>query len=265
MTHRSLNGDNDVFERLGHAWWDDNEAGSLSSLRYGVNMPRFRYFRGIIGQRTGHSLICREILDVGCGGGYLSEEFAKTDFEVTGLDPIFKSLQAALAHARQSNLTIKYVKGEGEDLPFKGQSFDVVCCCDVLEHVTDFHRVIGEIARVLRPGGLFFYETVNRNFLSWLFMIKFLQDWKYTAIMERDLHTWEKFIKPEELKEALSVSGFDLAEMRGWFPGGNLLTLFRFLRRRLKGMISHRELAEKLDMRLGNHTEIAYLGYAVKS
>jgi 2-polyprenyl-6-hydroxyphenyl methylase / 3-demethylubiquinone-9 3-methyltransferase len=261
MTHRSLNVDNDVFERLGHAWWDDDEAGSLSSLRYGVNLPRFRYFRGIIDQCSNQYL---KILDVGCGGGYLSEEFAKAGFEVTGLDPIFKSLQAAHAHARQSTLTIKYLKGEGEDLPFGGQSFDVVCCCDVLEHVADFHRVIGEIARVLRPGGLFFYETVNRNLLSWLFMIKFLQDWKYTAIMERDLHIWEKFIKPKELKEALSTNGLDLAEMRGWFPGGNLLTLFRSLRRRMKGMITHRELAEKLDMRVGNHTEIAYLGYAVK-
>lgn len=254
----------DCFERLGHAWWNDDEASALSSLRYGVNRPRFLYYRGIIAGRTGGPAI-RRILDVGCGGGYLSEEFAKAGFAVTGLDPVRKSVQAAGDHARQSALDIRYLAGEGEDLPFRTASFDAVLCCDVLEHVTDYRRVVAEIARMLKPGGLFFFETVNRNVLSWLFMIKFLQDWKYTAVMDRDLHAWRSFIKPRELREALAAAGFDLADMRGWFPGGNLFTLFRALRRRLRGEIGHRELAEKLDMRVGRFKTIAYLGYAVKT
>jgi 2-polyprenyl-6-hydroxyphenyl methylase / 3-demethylubiquinone-9 3-methyltransferase len=264
MALRPSPSENDVFERLGGAWWDDDEAGSLSSLRYGVNRPRFRYYRGIIGRYGGRPQAFRKILDIGCGGGYLAEEFAKAGFSVTGLDPVHKSLETALAHARQSSLAIRYLQGVGEAPPFAAASFDAVLCCDVLEHVSDYCRVTAEIARVLRPGGLFFFETINRNFLSWLFMIKLLQDWKYTAFMERDLHLWKKFIKPGEMKQTLAENGLDVAEMRGWFPGGNPVTLFRFLRKRLRGEISHRDLAEKLDMRVGSQKIIAYLGYAVK-
>jgi len=264
MVLRSSLSENDVFERLGGAWWDDEEAGSLSSLRYGVNPPRFRYYRGIIDRYAGGSSAFRKILDIGCGGGYLAEEFAKAGFSVTGLDPVHKSLETALAHAGQATLDIRYLQGVGETLPFAAASFDAVFCCDVLEHVSDYRLVTAEIARILRSGGLFFFETINRNFLSWLFMIKILQEWKYTAFMERDLHLWEKFIKPGEVKQALAENGLELAEMRGWFPGGNPVTLFRYLRKRLKGEIRHRELAEKLDMRVGSHKIIAYLGYAVK-
>ena len=94
-------------------------------------------------------------LDVGCGGGYLSEELARLGFNVSGVDPAPASLAAAQSHAKQSGLTIDYRVAQAESLPFPDGSFDLVTCCDVLEHVQDLDRTLSEIARVLKPGGIF--------------------------------------------------------------------------------------------------------------
>jgi 2-polyprenyl-6-hydroxyphenyl methylase/3-demethylubiquinone-9 3-methyltransferase len=93
----------------------------------------------------------------------MSEAYARHGARVTGVDPSSVSLAVARSHARESRLSIRYEQGRGEAIPLPDASFDLVSCCDVLEHVDDLDAVIRQIARVLRPGGLFFFNTINRT------------------------------------------------------------------------------------------------------
>ncbi len=185
--------DNQLYDTLAGSWWD--ESGVLSTLQ-GLNPARFGYMRRILTGELGMDLQRRRTLNVGCGGGLLAEEFVRLGCTVTGIDPSAKSLEAARAHARQEGLAIEYGQGVGESLPFPDGAFEIVYCCDTLEHVEDLDKVLGEIARVLGPGGVFLYDTLNRTFRSWLIMIKVLQDWDSTSLMPPNLHAWKSFISP---------------------------------------------------------------------
>ena len=108
--------------------------------------------------------------------------------------------------AEEINYTVYERKGhiwwddsDGGALPFKPEVIDFVCCCDALAHVGEPARIIAEVVRVLKSGGIFFYDTVNRTLASWLVMIKIMQAWKATAFLEPDTHLWRMFIKPKEL------------------------------------------------------------------
>jgi len=153
--------DNDLYRRLGHAWWDD-DVGEFSTIRFFVNPVRYGYFERVLTQHGWKNAV--DILDVGCG--ILAEEFARGGARVTGIDPAPETITTARVHAAAAGLSIDYRVGAGEHIPLPAAAFDVVACCDVLEHVDDVDRVIAEIARVLRPGGLFFYDTINRTFMS---------------------------------------------------------------------------------------------------
>ena len=135
-----------------------------------------------------------EVLDLGCGGGLMSEAYARRGARVTGVDPSTVSLKVARAHARESGLSIRYKQGRGEAFPFPDASFDLVSCCDVLEHVDDLDAVIHRITRVLRPDGLFFFDTINRTWLSWLFVIEVFQEWLH--LVPAGTHDWDMFITP---------------------------------------------------------------------
>ena len=125
----------------------------------------------------------RFALDVGCGGGVLTEDLSRLGFTAFGLDPSGPSLAVARDHALSGGLSISYIRGTGEAIPFAPASFDVVFCCDVLEHVRDLRAVVAEISRVLKPGGMFFYDTLNRNLYSLLVVIKVAQEWRRFAFM----------------------------------------------------------------------------------
>ena len=144
-------------------WWDDRSF--LHFLYTAVNPARFAYFGAFLKEHAppttptaGHVVT---LLDVGCGGGFLAEAFSRRGYRVTGIDPSGPSLASAQAHAQLHCLdALTYVQGFGESLPFASDSFDVVCCCDVLEHVESRDAVLAEIARVLRPaGGIFLYDA----------------------------------------------------------------------------------------------------------
>ena len=262
QANRNVN--NDIYRHMGHAWWDDS-AGAFSSIRFTVNPVRFGYFRRVLNQERMLECGKRKFLDVGCGGGYLAEEFARAGFEVTGVDPAPETIETARSHASTSKLSIDYRIGSGEQLPFADESFDHVACCDVLEHVDDVDRVIGEIARVLRPGGLFFYDTVNRTFRSRIVVIKVMQDWSSTAIASvSNGHIWEKFIKPAELVTSLERHGFDQREMRGISPRGNPIGAWLNLRRRARGQISFEELGRRLGLHESGDLSISYMGHAAR-
>jgi 2-polyprenyl-6-hydroxyphenyl methylase/3-demethylubiquinone-9 3-methyltransferase len=255
--------DNDLYRRLGHAWWDD-DVGQFSTIRFFVNPVRFSYFKHVLDREREIACAKRKLLDVGCGGGLLAEEFARVGLEVTGIDPAPETIETARAHAFASGLSIKYQIGSGEHLPFPEGSFDHVACCDVLEHVDDVDRVIGEVARVLRPGGLFFYDTINRTFISKIAIIKVMQEWPSTAFAAADMHVWERFIKPAELVTLFERHGLEQREMRGIVPRRNPIAILLDFRRRVQGRITFKELGRRLDFQESEHLEGSYMGYAIR-
>jgi 2-polyprenyl-6-hydroxyphenyl methylase / 3-demethylubiquinone-9 3-methyltransferase len=256
--------DNEMYFREDLDWWGDDPDNTNVLLRYFINPVRFGYFSRVIRERFHSPDMGKKILDLGCGGGFLSEEFSKAGFEVTGMDPSPHLLKNAQAHALKGGLNIKYVEGYGEKLPFETGSFDYVACCDVLEHVDDVNKVVSEIARVLRPGGAFFYDTVNRNFLSYLLIIKVAQDWKFTAWEAPRTHVWDKFVKPSELSEIMARHGLSQRELKGITPGNNIIAMLKNVRKRAKGKITRYEMGKQMDFREDNHADASYMGYGVK-
>lgn len=254
--------DNDIYRRRGHAWWDDAE-GMFASIRYFVNPVRFGYFQRVI-KSNGGPAGGRTILDVGCGGGLLSEEFAKTGWSVTGIDPAEESIAAARQHAEDSLLPITYLTGRGESLPFPSTAFDAVVCCDVLEHVEDVDRVVAEISRVLKPGGWFFYDTINRTFMSWITVIKTMQDWPSTAFADPNAHVWAKFIRPRDLAAIMVRHGLTNREFKGMGPRANPVSCYLNLRRRARGEITYPELGRRMNFGETRSRDASYLGWAVR-
>ncbi len=249
---------NEVYRRKGHAWWDESE-GMFATIRYFVNPVRFGYFSRVLAGFAAHTM-----LDVGCGGGILSEEFARAGYRVTGIDPAPESIWAAREHALASGLEIDYRTGVGEELPFSDALFDIVVCCDVLEHVDDVPRVIGEIARVLRPGGIFFYDTINRTLASKIAVIKVMQEWRTTAFAEPNCHVWNRFIKPEELCAMLTRHGFENREMRGISTRANPIANWLDFRRGARGRITYTEVGQRMRFHESADLHVSYMGYAIR-
>jgi 2-polyprenyl-6-hydroxyphenyl methylase/3-demethylubiquinone-9 3-methyltransferase len=257
--------DNHLYDTMADSWWD--EGGCLHVLR-GLNPARLGYIRRVLVDEVGIDLRGKKTLDVGCGGGILAEEFARLGCDVTGIDPSEKSIEAARSHARQEGLAIDYRIGTGEALPFPDASFELAYCCDVLEHVDDVNRVVAEISRILQPGGIFFYDTINRTFRSKLVMIKLFQEWSWTSFMPPKLHDWRMFIKPEELTAILAGNGLKNQGLTGLKPAANLLQTalrtFRLLRARKRGELTYLEAARGLGLRESRDKSILFIGWARK-
>lgn len=251
--------DNALYDRLADSWW--HESGFLNALK-ALNPARFGYMRRVLEEELRIDPRGLRALDVGCGGGLLAEEFARVGCRVTGIDPSEPSLAAARAHARTEGLDIDYRQGSGEALPFPDASFDLVYCCDVLEHVKDLSRVITEIARVLRPGAVFFYDTINRTFMSKLIVIKLFQEWRSTAFMEPNLHDWNMFVTPEELECHLRKAGLVPSAITGLKARANPLRVIQALRARKRGELTYYEAARLADFGESTDTSVSYIGYA---
>jgi 2-polyprenyl-6-hydroxyphenyl methylase / 3-demethylubiquinone-9 3-methyltransferase len=253
---------NAVYNEQGNTWWDENQF--LHLLKSSVNPARVGYFRRLLNEVLKSDYRGAAALDVGCGGGILAEEFAGMGCRVTGIDPSEQSLNTARQHAHSMGLDIQYQQGTGESIPFAENTYPVVYCCDVLEHVRDLPKVIGEIYRVTKPGGIFFFDTLNRTFVSRLVAIKIWQEWKSTAFMPRRLHEWRMFIRPEELKGLLAQAGFEFKEFRGTSPDVSIPRMISLLRKRAKGEIGYKELGASFKLVESNDLKILYMGYAVK-
>lgn len=254
--------DNTIYDRLADQWWHDDAL--LTCLRTGFNPARMGFMRRVLVDIHGIDPTGTAVLDVGCGGGLLAEEFARLGCQVTGVDPSSPSIEAARRHATQSGLEIDYQVASGERLPLPDASFDAVYCCDVLEHVDDLELVIAETARVLRPGGLYLFDTINRTFRSWLIAIKLFQEWESTRFMEPHLHAWRMFIKPRELTRILRKHHLQQRQFVGLSTSLGPVKAIRQLRRRRKGELGFAELAQTLAMRESRDMSVSYAGYAVK-
>lgn len=253
--------DNNLYNTEGDIWWQPDTV--LHLLKTSVNPCRVGYFHNII-KKLAIEPKGKTALEVGCGGGILTEEICKMGFVTTGIDPSDQSLNTAINHAKASGLYIKYDNGTGEQLPYSDKSFDCVFCCDVLEHVRDLQKVISEISRVLKPNGIFFYDTLNRTIISKIVAIKIWQEWKRWAFMPPNLHVWEMFIKPDEIKSLLSINSFDWKEHRGTQPNVSIPKMLNYLRRRAKGEWSYADLGKNFRLMESSDMNILYMGYAIK-
>jgi len=160
----------------------------------------------------------KRVLDLGCAGGFMAEALDARGARVTGLDPAGEAIAAARAHARAGGREITYEVGVGEALPYADADFDAVVCVDVLEHVGDLRQVLAETARVLRPGGLFLFDTINRNPVARLATITLAED--VARLLPRGTHDPALFIRPAELRRALTAAGLVPGPFTGLGPRG---------------------------------------------
>jgi 2-polyprenyl-6-hydroxyphenyl methylase / 3-demethylubiquinone-9 3-methyltransferase len=257
-----LPANNSIYDSNASNWW--NEQNFLSILKTGLNSARFHYFSSILNL---HNITPAglKVLDMGCGGGFLSEDFAQTGSHVVGLDLSYASIAVAKAHAAKNVLVIDYCGGSACEPPFPDWSFDLVSCCDVLEHLTNFDCAVREAARVLRPGGFFVFDTVNRTLRSYLETILVAQTLPLTKFFPAGTHDWKQFIPPNSLEQSLKKHHLTIGELRGLHPGiSSFKTLLEILRLKF-GKINFSEFGERLKFRLTNNLEGSYIGYAIKS
>lgn len=254
--------DNHFYDKAGNSWWLPDSP--LSLLQSSFNPVRTCYFKNILFAKLKLDPQGKSALEVGCGGGLLCEEIARMGFETYGVDPSLNSLRTAVNHSKASGLRIHYQPGTGEALPYGDNTMDVVFCCDVLEHISDPEKVISEISRILKPGGIFCYDTFNRTFLSKLFAVKISQEWGRWAFAPPNLHVWSKFIKPRELEAIFAENSLKGIEQKGMKPNVSLPKMLRCLRKRAKGLLTYTDIGNKLFMVESENVSIMYMGYAIK-
>lgn len=193
------------FAALAHRWWDPS---SEFKPLHEINPLRLNYIDGEA------SLHGKRVLDVGCGGGILSESMSNRGADVTGIDLGEKALKVAQLHQIESGAKVDYrlvaVETLAAEMP---ESFDVVTCMEMLEHVPDPAAVIEACARLVKPGGKVFFSTINRNPKAYLFAVIGAE--YVLNMLPRGTHDYEKFIKPSELAHWSREAGLTTAGIRG--------------------------------------------------
>ncbi len=193
------------FEALATRWWDpESEFRTLHQ----INPLRLEF----INERA--PLEGKKVLDMGCGGGILSESMATRGARVTGIDMGEKPLSVAKLHLKESGLEVDYRQTTTEALAIEEpESFDIITCMEMVEHVPDPASVINACSRLVRPGGELFFSTINRTPKAWLFAIVGAE--YLLNILPKGTHSYEKFIRPSELEKWARESGLVSKEITG--------------------------------------------------
>ncbi|HKW52049.1 MAG TPA: bifunctional 2-polyprenyl-6-hydroxyphenol methylase/3-demethylubiquinol 3-O-methyltransferase UbiG [Stellaceae bacterium] len=198
------------------SWWDPN--GEFRPLHQ-LNPIRLTFIRDRLAAHFGRDIRATKpfaglrLLDIGCGGGLVSEPMARLGAAVTGIDAAGQALAVARAHAAGAGLDIDYREAAAEDLAAAGESFDAVLALEIVEHVTDPALFLAAAARLVRPGGGFVAATLNRTPKAFLFGIvgaEYLLRW-----LPRGTHQWRKFLRPSELAAGLRPHGLAAKEISG--------------------------------------------------
>lgn len=193
------------FEKLASRWWDRN---SEFKPLHDINPLR----AGFIDAKV--HVAGKRLLDIGCGGGILSEAMAQRGANVTAIDLGEAPLAVARLHLLESGLDIRYERAAAEEYAAQHPgSFDIVTCLEMLEHVPDPAAIIAACHRLLKPGGHLFVSTINRNPKAWLFAVVGAE--YVLRMLPRGTHDYRKFIKPSELAGWGRSSGFELGELKG--------------------------------------------------
>jgi 2-polyprenyl-6-hydroxyphenyl methylase/3-demethylubiquinone-9 3-methyltransferase len=221
----------DKFAALASRWWDRN---SEFKPLHDINPLRVDY----VDQRAG--LAGKQVLDVGCGGGILSEGMAARGAEVTGIDMAEASLEVARLHLYESGLKVDYRNVSVEQLAEeRPASFDVITCLEMLEHVPDPASVVSACAKLVKPGGKVFFSTLNRTPKSYLFAIVGAE--YVLRMLPKGTHNYAKFIRPSELESWSRHAGLAVRDLTG---------------------MSYNPFARQYS--LGRDLEVNYLAYAVR-
>jgi 2-polyprenyl-6-hydroxyphenyl methylase / 3-demethylubiquinone-9 3-methyltransferase len=194
------------FSALAHRWWDPT-----SEFRplHEINPLRLAHIEKLAGGLKG-----KRILDVGCGGGILAEAMAAKGAIVTGIDLADKPLKVAMLHRMETGSTLDYRLISAEDLAAQSpESFDIVTCMEMLEHVPDPPSTIAACARLVKRGGQVFFSTINRNPKSFLFAIVGAE--YVLNLLPKGTHEYARFIRPSELTRACRETGLTVRDLTG--------------------------------------------------
>jgi 2-polyprenyl-6-hydroxyphenyl methylase/3-demethylubiquinone-9 3-methyltransferase len=207
----------DKFSALAATWWDPN---GPSKPLHDINPLRLGYIQRFI------SLAGKQVLDAGCGGGILTESLGACGAIVTGIDASLPMIEAARRHLADSTFKITYQVGLILDLLAQHTArYDAITCMELLEHVPDPAALIATLAQLLKPGGLLFLSTLNRNLKSYLFAI--LGAEYLLKLLPKGTHDYSAFIKPAELDSYAREAQLELRDLRGM--GYNPLTARYYL------------------------------------
>jgi 2-polyprenyl-6-hydroxyphenyl methylase/3-demethylubiquinone-9 3-methyltransferase len=204
------------FEKIAETWWDPK--GPMKVL-HRFNPVRLAYIRDEACRRFGRdprsprSLEGIAILDVGCGGGVLSEPLARLGARVTGLDPAPTNISVARLHAERAGVSVDYRNETVEAVVERGEAFDMVLAMEVVEHVADRQAFVNACTRAVKPGGCLAMATINRtlrSFASAIVGAEYILGW-----LPKGTHEWDKFVTPEELTAAIQAAGFSVNDLAG--------------------------------------------------
>ncbi len=208
MAHTAQNVDPEEiakFESLAARWWDPH---SEFKPLHDINPLRLNYINDRVGLKG------KTVLDIGCGGGILAESMAEKGATVTGIDLGDAPLAVARLHLKESGQKVEYRKISAEDMAReKPESFDIVTCMEMLEHVPGPSSSVAACARLVKPGGKVFFSTINRNPKSWLFAIVGAE--YVLNMLPKGTHEYMKFIKPSELEQWARRAGLSVQEFIG--------------------------------------------------
>jgi 2-polyprenyl-6-hydroxyphenyl methylase/3-demethylubiquinone-9 3-methyltransferase len=193
------------FEATAQRWWDPH--GAFRPL-HDLNPVRLAY----VDARA--SLRGKRVLDVGCGGGLLSEAMAKAGANVTGIDLGTATVEVAELHALESGVAVRYLRESAEQHAMENAgAYDIVTCMEMLEHVPEPHAVLGALRTLVKPGGDVFVSTINRNLKAYLLAIVGAE--YVLNLLERGTHTYERFIRPSELARWAREAGLEVLDSAG--------------------------------------------------
>ena len=204
------------FSALAETWWDPR--GKMAVL-HKFNPVRLAYIRDAACKqfgRNGKQLDCLKglrILDIGCGGGVLSEPLARLGASVVGADPSERNIAVAKLHAGESGVAVDYRCTSAEALAEAGERFDIVLAMEVVEHVADVQLFVKRCGEIVKPGGLMIAATINRTLKSFALAIvgaEYVLRW-----LPRGTHQWDKFVTPDELEIAMERAGLRSSDERG--------------------------------------------------
>lgn len=238
---------NDYYNHLGDSWYDSN-TDPVAVLRVEQHAKNPWVEKVINDNYTSKNL---KIADIGCGAGFFTNFLATRYSSIYGIDASSSTLD--VAKSKDSTGKVQYVVGDAYKLPHESGSMDVVCAMDFLEHVDRPEDVVGECARILKPGGLFFFHTFNRNLLSLLIVIKFME-W-FVPNTPKNLHVLHLFIKPSELRIMMMIKKLTTQKIVGIGP--------RFNWYFLKSVLA-RKVLPGFSFKVGGKTSVGYIGYSKK-